>query len=1015
MVSGMAAGPDANQQSEDTTLGEAIAAGQRVLGRYVLAGELGRGGMGVVWRAQDEILGESVALKFLPDYVTHDAVALEELKEETRRARRLTHPNIVRVHDFIQQDGVAAVSMEFIDGATLTQRRLNLPGRLFSVTALAPLTGQLCAALEYAHRTAKTAHRDLKPANVLVTHEGVAKMADFGIARSLSETRTRLTMPGNKGASGTLAYMSPQQMRGDRPQATDDIYALGATLYELFAGKPPFFRGDLVSLMLQIRDRPPPPIATMRTELEMVGEPVPAAWEEVIIACLAKEPQARPQSAAEVAARLGLGGGTARRLTMGRGRAGVFRQTWLKRVLLAGATAALLVLGIVFWPAADSDERTPPMRPPMTQAPVAPSPPPAAQREQEMTPIPAVTRPEPEVVREFHVSVSPAEAAARLWLGPISDFALKGGRATLLNVPDGTHELVVQAAGYQPFTTQVSVKDGRGQAEVRLVAVRGSLEVTARPGTRVAALDSAGAKVALGVVGSDGVLPVNEVLPVGSYTLRLEHDDCEPLEENRVELAVGRVTRRTPVQTPVPADLQVKSTPTGAEISVNGKVAGRTPAALSKQISEQNLRVELALAGYRRVAKDVRLVPREQRELDFGALDPERGSVVLKVADASFPIAEAELKIDGKIVVAKPVGEAWTIEDVRAGARELEVVHRDFAPWKHGVEVRDRQGASVTMAPVAKPAQVAIDVGGPREFTVWLGGERAEVVEGRVAVPSRKAVVMEVRAAGYRPVVGTVTLLANAQKTMPIVLEPQPQPRAGSPHENTLRMKFVPVAGLGVLFSIWETREQDFELYLFATKQKTLLPAGGKVSNKPSVGMTWEQANGFCLWLTEVERRENNLGPNQRYRLPTDAEWSLVVGLGREAGNSPAAKNVKILNVYPWGKQWPPPARAGNYAGEEVGLIALQISGFKDGFEEIAPVGSFTPNPLGIFDLGGNVWEWCEDEYQPGSGRRVARGASFREHDRDTLLSSARGSNPQTEGSANLGFRCVLELGAAEK
>jgi serine/threonine protein kinase len=177
---------------------------------------------------------------------------------------------------------------------------------VFCVEALAPLLVQLCAALDYAHGQAKIVHRDLKPANILVTREGVLKVTDFGISRSLSENSTRITGKGGD-TSGTIPYMSPQQVRGRKPRATDDLYSLGAMLYELLTGKPPYFRGDPYSLRMQILEEEPLSLSERRAELGAEGEPIPSAWEETILACLAKEPEKRPQSAGEVAERLGLG------------------------------------------------------------------------------------------------------------------------------------------------------------------------------------------------------------------------------------------------------------------------------------------------------------------------------------------------------------------------------------------------------------------------------------------------------------------------------------------------------------------------------------------------------------------------------------------------------------------------------------------------------------------------------------------------------------------------------------
>ena len=285
-----------------------LAPGRSVFGRYTLEGVAGRGGMGVVWRARDGKLEREVALKFLPEAVALDHEAIRDLIRETRRCLDLTHPNVVRVHDLVQDDQMAAIAMEYVDGESLAKRKAAAPDGRLPLETLRPLAAQLCAALEYAHAEAKVVHRDLKPANLLVTREGRLKVTDFGIARSLSDTHTRLT--GRAGdTSGTLLYMSPQQLMGAHPTVADDIYALGVTLYELLTGKPPFHSGDVT---LQIREATPQPVNARLSALG--GVAVPPEWEETIQACLAKEPKDRPQSAGEVAARLGLTeGGDVRR------------------------------------------------------------------------------------------------------------------------------------------------------------------------------------------------------------------------------------------------------------------------------------------------------------------------------------------------------------------------------------------------------------------------------------------------------------------------------------------------------------------------------------------------------------------------------------------------------------------------------------------------------------------------------------------------------------------------------
>ena len=289
---------------DDLELGATIkgfSPGQIVFARYTLNRILGRGGMGVVWLARDDKLERDVALKFLPEVMMGDKLALADLKRETRRSLDLTHPHIVRIYDFVDDARAAAIAMEFISGETLTNTRVDRPGHCYEPADIARWVGQLCAALDYAHTKAKVVHRDLKPANLMIDAAGDLKVTDFGIATSISDSVSRVSKQA--GSSGTPVYMSPQQMMGEKPAVTDDIYAFGATLYELLTGKPPFYAGNI---LLQVQSKTAPSLAERRAELGVNAEIVPAEWEETIAACLAKEPSARPQSAGEVAERLGL-------------------------------------------------------------------------------------------------------------------------------------------------------------------------------------------------------------------------------------------------------------------------------------------------------------------------------------------------------------------------------------------------------------------------------------------------------------------------------------------------------------------------------------------------------------------------------------------------------------------------------------------------------------------------------------------------------------------------------------
>ena len=236
--------------------------------------------------------------------------------------------------------------------------------------------------------------------------------------------------------------------------------------------------------------------------------------------------------------------------------------------------------------------------------------------------------------------------------------------------------------------------------------------------------------------------------------------------------------------------------------------------------------------------------------------------------------------------------------------------------------------------------------------------------------------------------------------------------------ENSLGMRFKPVAGTKVLFCIWETRVQDYAAYAAANsgvdgRWKDPVWAGKPVTPGPThpvVEVSWDDAKAFCQWLTEKERKDSKLSAGEEYRLPTDAEWSWAVGIGdREGSGTPKEKDGKLKDVYPWGTQWPPPNKAGNYRD----LGEHKIAGFHDGYEHTSPVGSFSANGQGLYDLGGNVWEWCEDWYSSGQIARVLRGASWINNSPDYLLSAYRYSYTPDYRLNNLGFRCVLAGGSS--
>ena len=291
-------------------------------------------------------------------------------------------------------------------------------------------------------------------------------------------------------------------------------------------------------------------------------------------------------------------------------------------------------------------------------------------------------------------------------------------------------------------------------------------------------------------------------------------------------------------------------------------------------------------------------------------------------------------------------------------------------------------------------------------FTLFNNGKQIYGQDGAFELAGGQTFTLELKAKRYQSVKTNLTVPNYGEVTWTVNLEEFPYPKLDKPLTNSLGMRFVPVAGTKVLFGVWDVRVQDYHAYAVANSgldNSWQNPGFAQGDSHPVVNVSWDDAKGFCQWLTEQERADGIISSSQSYRLPTDAEWSVAVGLGNESGSTPKEKDDQIKDVYPWGTSWPPPSGAGNYDP------SLNV----DSFAKTSPVGSFAPNQFGLSDMGGNVWQWCEDFYDGNSGARVLRGASWYGSDPRYLLSSYRGSYAPDYRGLNFGFRCVLVGGSA--
>ena len=1015
-----------------------LAVGQRLFNRrYELIEMLGPGGMGVVWKAHDLARQEPkpVALKFLPSILVHHEKEMKALLAEVDAGQNLRHDLIVATYGLEVEGPLAAIVLEFVAGETL-KHKLEVHERgFFEPNEIESWLKDIITALTYLHEEKGVLHRDIKPANIIVD-EAVkrARLMDFGISQSIQETMGRHTQTGAaQGTSNTLAYTSAESLGlRHKPAKTDDIYSLGATVYDLLTGTPPFYQGTPEIIALHIKTEPVPSVMQRRAELvedgmnATVGATVPSPWQAMLDTCLAKDPAKRPQSVKGLDWR----GASSEPSTPLKPTAPAQTKTpppakphlqKPRRTLsqrLAKPLAAMLVVALLVgipayaWRVhaialaeqarldkAKHEQEAEDARVAKAKAEAEAARQRLAQaeerekekaKEQQNATIPPASKPTPtppptptkaaeDTVtltiqgkpKTFTVTGDPAKATKTL------PYANKLGML-FVPIPGSKLLFCLHETRVQDFAAFVKAT---GHDATKDMASEGKDDTWQSPGFPqtgdhcVCGVSAEDADAFCAWLGTGCRLPTDHEWSLAVGGLEAEDGSADPVDLN------GRIKDVYPWGTwPDPNGPPPKGAGNyaGEEIKIGQKSDGWTFTPGYKD-------------GFPRTAPVCSFPPNANGLYDLGGNVWEWTSSTWE-------------KNDSQLVLR---GGCWGDYD----RKEMLSSNRFTNP--------------------------------PESRTI-IFGFRCVVVVAREGQPSLMPAKTEAKT-DVSPQMPSHEKRSATDEATPQASKAQIDPDALierlKTQGNSLGMKFVPLAsssGGNVFACIHETRSKDFAA-LMADGEDLVkdgssydwkgceykgVPIGrgknerAEDSSHPVCNVRWKDAAAFCKWLTEHEHKLGLLGPQDAYRLPSDHEWSLLVGIADHENeqSTPANKSGGVPRVYPWGSTFPPKTKLGNYSdasAKKAGVeIEPSIKGYDDGFPTTSPVMSYPPNKLGIYDLGGNVWEWCSDWYDGEKREHVLRGSSWATADATHTLSSYRYNyHPGRYGNYDsCGFRCVLAI-----
>lgn len=1025
-------------------------------GSYGVECLIGRGGMGAVYQGMQIRLKRPVAIKLMrQDHGTDERFRLRFQREALLLAS-LDHPGIVKVIDCGDAGpDLLYIVMELVDGVNLME--VIRSGGVSEKRAL-DIVEQVCSALRFAHDSG-IVHRDIKPSNILLSRDGRARIADFGLAMALD--------PESDGSEdsgiGTPSYAAPEQMRANGlVDQRADLYAVGVMIYQMLTGNLP-----------QDRWKPPSEVVA-----------VDPTWDKIVSKALESMPQDRFSGAEAMQEML------SRISPVDPQR---IRRRRRLPLLISAAVIVLLAVGLFLFIRENkaSGYPTPKVWVDAT---------PELRKTAHLYDFGVVRKGGLEITEDAHFDLADRrhfkDVAIRVIYTGVVSLGLRGTR-------DEYYYGTIRANGDADISIYFKRPELRPNFQPVIYQLGKSYDPEA---THELVLSAQGDVIRMWLDGRLVATLQDSALSSGMLVMRAYPKPESPVRISRLEYGsldkwVQSVVPRRPEFKPKPGTIAHRLTSPdfkwNAPINL-GKAINTKEEDAGPHISPDSLILTF------QSSRDHKLRFYECRRKHIG--DSFRNPELVSGNRSNWTGAPWITADRRTLVYVSPEGP-----DNHGSLQDLYMCQRDDpgGVWGLPVNLLTVNSSTHDQSPCLTSDGLTLYFGSLRRggfggHDLWkasrktmdepfgnitnLGASMNSFIQDRemyLAADDRTLVF--IRMFGESPLLGSLLHVAVPDggadwHVMPVELPikgmitdpcvsadgsvlwfswegplgeggrdlwqiervpsnapdvPVTHPALASrnvPFENSLGMRFLPIPVTGgptdqqrVLFSIWETRVKDYAEFIKESGREWLEIPFKQSETQPAAKLSWDDGQAFCKWLTERERRLNIISGNQRYRLPTDHEWSCAAGFGdlEDPELSPSMKGGGQWNWYAWGESWPPPNNVANYMGEEskellenpsFANLAWVINGFRDPFPYTAPVGSFPANPNGIHDLAGNLWEWCEDWKVQEQNLRVLRGHSFLCNNGAGAKLSVRGGILPDQRQLVFGMRLVLSsVSAAEE